>query len=123
MERSSYFIQVISPDDSWPSIYFQPDGLAQDHVEPTPERIIARRERQSFVRLPESGGILFTVRTSLTFLPELDLDELESVVEDIQSWPEDMANYKGRNFWGDAIVNYHKLRQREKRVVAEKGGC
>lgn len=112
MERSSYFIQVIQPDEQWTSILFQPDGLLEDHVTPTPELIIVRRERQTFTRLPRSGGILFTVKTTLTFLPELPLEELQNLVKETEKWPEEMAKYKGRPYWGQAVVNFCKERER-----------
>ncbi|EFR04001.1 hypothetical protein MGYG_07005 [Nannizzia gypsea CBS 118893] len=111
MERSSYFVQVIQPGERWESILFQPDGLLQDHTVPTPDRVLIRRERQTFSRLPETNGILFTVKTTVTFLEDLPLAELQLLAKDIESWPEDMAAYKGRSHWGETISNFCRAKE------------
>ncbi|KAM5454549.1 hypothetical protein McanCB56680_000632 [Microsporum canis] len=111
MERSSYFIQVIQPDEPWESILFQPEGLLQDHTKPTPERVLIRRERQTFSRLPVSNGILFTVKTTVSFLQDLPLAELQLLAKDFESWPEDMAAYKGRSHWGETILSFCQAKE------------
>lgn len=111
MERSSYFVQVIQPDEPWESIFFQPEGLLQDHTVPTPERVLIRRERQTFNRLPKTNGILFTVKTTVSFLEDLPLGELQLLAKDIESWPEDMAAYKGRSHWGETISNFCRAKE------------
>ncbi|WEW54779.1 hypothetical protein PRK78_000204 [Emydomyces testavorans] len=113
MERASYFIQVSHPGQPLPEILFQPEGIIHTSIEPQPEHIIIRKERQSFTRLPTSGGILFAVRTSLTYLPDLPLDELQNMVKEINSWPEEMARYKGREHWGPVVFQHCKQRERE----------
>lgn len=113
MERASYFIQVTHPDESLPSILFQPDGIVHRNLNPQPEHIIVRRERQLFTRLPRSGGIIFAVKTSLTPLPDLPHDDLANLVTEMQSWPEDIARYKGREHWGDTVVKFCRVQQDE----------
>ncbi|KAI1965400.1 hypothetical protein LOZ58_001247 [Ophidiomyces ophidiicola] len=111
MERASYFIQVSYPEQSLSQILFQPEGIVHKDVEPRPEHIIVRKERQTFRRLSKSGGILFGVKTSLTYLPDLPLDELQNMVKEINSWPEDMARYKGRDHWGHIVLGHCKRRE------------
>lgn len=113
MERASYFVQVTYPGEPMPSILFQPNGVVHENLHPRPEHIIVRKERQGFSRLPKSGAILFTVKTSLTPLPELPLDEMESLVTELQSWPEDTARYKGRDHWGDVVVALCQERKKQ----------
>ena len=113
MERASYFIQVTQPRESLSSILFQPEGVVHGNPNPRPEDIIVRRERQTFTRLPKSGGIIFGVKTSLTLLVELPDDELENLVVELQSWPEDTAQYKGRPHWESVVVEVCRQRQKE----------
>ncbi|OAL71957.1 hypothetical protein A7D00_3989 [Trichophyton violaceum] len=117
MERSSYFVQVIQSNEPWESIFFQPEGLLQDHTIPTPERVLIRRERQTFNRLPKTNGILFTVKTTVSFLEDLPLSELQLLAKDIESWPEDMAAYKGRSHWGETISNFCRVKEATYDVV------
>ena len=113
MERPSYFIQVTHPEEPMPSVLFQPNGVVHENLHPRPEHIIVRKERQGFNRLPKTGTILFTVKTTLTPLPELSLDELENLVTELQSWPEDTARYRGRDRWGDAAVDLWRERKEQ----------
>ncbi|KMU72154.1 hypothetical protein CISG_00463 [Coccidioides immitis RMSCC 3703] len=113
MERASYFIQVSRPGQQLPEILFQPDGVVHTDLEPQAEHLIIRKERQSFTRLPKSGALLFNVKTSLTYLPDLPLEELRNMVKEINSWPEDMAKYKGREHWGLVVHEHCKKRERD----------
>ncbi|OAX81480.1 hypothetical protein ACJ72_04185 [Emergomyces africanus] len=106
MERSSYFIQVTEAGESLSSILFQPVGLGHGHVEPRPGNILIRRERQTFRRLPKSKAIVFGVKTSLTRLEELSLEELSNLVIEIKSWPDAVGKYKGRDHWGSAVIGW-----------------
>ncbi|KAL1953031.1 hypothetical protein VTO42DRAFT_3759 [Malbranchea cinnamomea] len=113
MERASYFIRVTRPDESLSSILFWPDGVVHRNFNPRPQDIIVCRERQTFKRLPTPDGLLFAVKTSLTRLPELPYDELENLVTELLSWPEDIARYKGRDHWGDAVVEFCRMRREQ----------
>ncbi|PGH12036.1 hypothetical protein AJ79_04545 [Helicocarpus griseus UAMH5409] len=106
MERSSYFVQVTAPDEPMSSILFQPVGLSHEDIEPQPENILIRRERQTFRRLPKSGAIVFGVKTSLTPLQELPLEDLKNLVIEMRSWPDAVAKYKGRDHWEAVVVGY-----------------
>ncbi|EFW20916.1 hypothetical protein D8B26_002798 [Coccidioides posadasii str. Silveira] len=113
MERASYFIQVSRPGQQLPEILFQPDGVVHTDLEPQAEHLIIRKERQSFTQLPKSGAVLFNVKMSLTYLPDLPLEELRNMVKEINSWPEDMAKYKGREHWGLVVHEHCKKRERD----------
>jgi hypothetical protein len=110
MERSNYFVEVTTPGESLCSTLFRPISLSSKGFEPQPEHIIIRRERQTFRRLRKSGGILFTVKTTLTALDELPLDELQNLAKEIESWPEGIGRYKGRDGWGQMVLEFCRLR-------------
>ncbi|PGH07168.1 hypothetical protein GX51_01955 [Blastomyces parvus] len=116
MERSSYFIQVTKPGESLSSILFQPVGLGHRDVTPCSEDIIIRRERQTFRRLSKSGAIVFGVKTSLTRLQELPLEELRNLVTEIKSWPDAVGKYKGRDHWGSAVIEWMETREGAKQL-------
>ena len=75
-----------------------------------PSDIHVRRERQTFVRLPRTNAILFTVRTYMRPLTSLDDEELAAVVDIAGRWSDDLAVYKGRDEWWDTVVQYQKTR-------------
>jgi hypothetical protein len=67
-----------------------------------------RHERQTLTRMPKTGAILFTVRTYLTPLVDLQ-DEPDSVAEfmgAVRALPDDMAKYKGRPLWGEVAESW-----------------
>jgi hypothetical protein len=75
-----------------------------------PSDIQIRRERQTFTRLPISGAILFTVRTYMKPLTDLDDAEFAAFVDQAGRWPDDMAAYKGRSNWWDTVLQYQSQR-------------
>ena len=67
-----------------------------------------RSERQSLRRLPKSGGIVFTVRTYFEPITEIAKEpgvpgRLASAV---RSWGDDVKKYKGREKYGDVLLEY-----------------
>ena len=99
--RHNYFIQMND-------VLFQQEPFASELADSQLkiEDIRLRHERQTLRRLPKTGAILFTVRTYLTPLKDLE-DEPESVKEllgAIRALPEDMAIYKGCRLWESTIV-------------------
>jgi hypothetical protein len=68
--------------------------------------MFVRRERQTFRKLPKSGAILFAVKTALTPLQDLDQEERLNLAREIRSWPENIAAYKGRDFWGECVLDF-----------------
>lgn len=67
-----------------------------------------RTERQSLRRLPRSGGVVFTIRTYFHPITEVAKEpgvpgRLASAV---RSWGDDVARYKGRERYGDVLLEY-----------------
>jgi hypothetical protein len=109
MERTNLFIQT-TPD------LFQdaPEAASIEII--SPERLMVRRERQTFMRLANSGAVLFTVRTYVTPLVELGLEELKALKSQIMGWEEDIRVYKGWGIWGDPLLRWCG------EVIGGKGG-
>ncbi|KAL1880394.1 hypothetical protein Plec18167_003798 [Paecilomyces lecythidis] len=108
MERSNYFVELKGPNEGLYTTLFRPDGLSEASQNPRPCDIIIRRERQTFRKLPQSGALLFGVKTTLTPLDELPTEELHNLVREMGSWPEDVTNYKGKDVWGQSVLDFCK---------------
>ncbi|KAL5364956.1 hypothetical protein BJX96DRAFT_168709 [Aspergillus floccosus] len=121
MERSNYFVEVKRPDEDLFEILYRPTTLSEDNPNPSPEDIVIRRERQTFRRLPRTGAIVFGVKTFLTTLEELPMQELENLAKEIKSWPPYVGEYKGREVWGPKALEFcekkRQLQQQEKMEV------
>ncbi|KAJ5883484.1 uncharacterized protein N7473_010370 [Penicillium subrubescens] len=111
MERSNYFVEIKRPDENLIEILYRPKGLCEkDLSDPSPEEIIIRRERQTFRRMPKTGTILFGVKTYLTTLDQLPMQELENLAKEMRSWPEYVGEYKGKDVWGAKVLEFYKSR-------------
>jgi hypothetical protein len=101
MERHNLFIQT-TPD------LFQdcPEVLASPSGSLAPEDIRVRRERQTFTRLEGSGAVLFTVRTWMERLVEMEEGELEGLLWQVEGWGEEMGRYKRRGVWGSVVEGW-----------------
>lgn len=107
VERNPYFVQVANLETmDLADILCQVIPLPVDAIPTNPEHIILRRERQTFRRLPKTGAVIFSVKTWLQKLTELNEDQLRVFRKDVTSWSEDVALYKGRNGWGDCALKY-----------------
>ncbi|GLA48122.1 hypothetical protein AnigIFM63604_003216 [Aspergillus niger] len=106
MERSNYFVEVKRPDEDLFEILYRPTSLSEENPDPTPQDIVIRRERQTFRRLPRTGALVFGVKTILTTLDELPMQELQNLAKEIKSWPEYVGEYKGREVWGPKALEY-----------------
>lgn len=75
---------------------------------PTPDMIQLRTERQTLRRLPKSGAIIFTIRTYLTPIVELGKEPgiPGRLASALRSWPDDVADYKGRTRYFDVLAQY-----------------
>lgn len=131
--RNNYFLQV---DDelAWSSSIGSEDadGTTQSLGWNTAEKNKAiqhhyfRSERQSLRRLPRSGGVVFTIRTYFEPITKVATEagvpgRLASAV---RSWGNDVAQYKGRERYGDVLLEFldgEHRRQVEKGVVGEDG--
>lgn len=68
-----------------------------------------RVERQIFTKLPQSKGLVMIIRTYLTPIADIKAEgNGNELIHGIESLPDDLAFYKRRNEWGDAIVAYLK---------------
>ncbi|OCK76454.1 hypothetical protein K432DRAFT_306328 [Lepidopterella palustris CBS 459.81] len=109
MERSSFFVQVRPPGMNLADTLFVQEpkdffpGMIHNLL---PHNIIIRHERQTFRRLPKSGAVIFIVKTSITPLVHFPKEELAGLAAEIRSWPEDIAEYKGRGLWQRPVLGY-----------------
>lgn len=126
--RNNYFIQV---DDelAWShSIGDEDDNGTQATGWGTAEKNKAiehhyfRTERQSLRRLPRSGGVVFTIRTY--FEPIVKIAEEKGVAarlaSAVRSWGDDVARYKGRERYGDVLLEYLDGKAREQGEVSDE---
>ncbi|KAL4809212.1 hypothetical protein BDV18DRAFT_76935 [Aspergillus unguis] len=121
MERSNYFVEVKRPDENLFEILYRPTTLSEDNPDPSPQDLVIRRERQTFRRLPRTGTIVFGVKTFLTTLDELPMQELENFAREIKSWPERVGEYKGVETWGAKALEFcEKRRQQERNLDSGK---
>lgn len=68
-----------------------------------------RSERQALTKLPESGAIVFTIRTYIhpfTKFAEKYPEDGRRLAGALRGLPTDMANYKGAEKWGDSAKKY-----------------
>ena len=79
------------------------------------ERCFMRIERQTFSRLPESRGILFTIHTYRNPVSEVveDPDRLRRFTANVKGIPRPTREYKGMASFADALVDYLEARCRK----------
>jgi hypothetical protein len=110
MERSNYFVEMKRPDEDLFETLYRPTTLLEDNPNPSPEDIVIRRERQTFRRLPRTGTLVFGVKTFLTTLDELPMEELQNLAKEVKSWPDYVGEYKGREVWGAKALEFCEKR-------------
>ena len=113
MERSNYFVEVKRPDENLFEILYRPSSLSEPNPNPAPEDIVIRRERQTFRRLPRTGALVFGVKTVLTTLDELPMQELRNLAKEIRSWPDYVGAYKGAEAFGATALEFCERKTRE----------
>ncbi|KAI5363904.1 hypothetical protein Slin15195_G095590 [Septoria linicola] len=110
--RNNYFIQV-DEDLAWSySIGHEDSEVGHTWDAAEKDRAIEwhyfRSERQSLRRLPRSRGVVFTIRTY--FHPITEIVEEPYVpgrlASAIRSWGEDVSRYKGKERYGDVLLEY-----------------
>jgi hypothetical protein len=104
MERSTFFIQTVPKGQSLSKTLFV--QYPKEFFPLNAEKIMIRHERQTFRRLPASKAIVFTVKTTLTALEELSVDDLAGLRAEVLAWPEDVAEHKARDVWGGDLLAY-----------------
>ena len=50
--------------------------------------------------------MLFTVKTYLQALTEMHAEDLGDLAMEIRSWPTEVATYKGRDRWGNCVLQF-----------------
>lgn len=116
--RNTYFIQV-DEDIAWShSIGNEDDPVVSwDTAQKNKaiEHHHLRAERQTLRRLPKSGAIIFVVRTY--FHPITEVAEEDYVpgrlASAIRSWGDDVAHYKGRERYGEVLLEYLDRKHQE----------
>jgi len=68
-----------------------------------PSELLVRTETQMYARLPKSGAVIVTTRTSTETLSEMKdrmtMREKEAFLKEIGQWGEEEARAKGRDLW------------------------
>ena len=109
--RNNYFIQV---DDSLAWSWSIGSEDARDISWGTAEKDRAvehhmfRSERQTLRRLPRTGAVVFTIRTYFHPITEIAKEDYVPgrLASAIRSWGEDVSRYKGREKYGDVLLEY-----------------
>lgn len=109
--RNNYFIQV---DDNlaWSGSIGDEDSPSVSWNTAEKNKAVAhhyfRSERQSLRRLPKTGAVVFTIRTY--FEPVTGVAEEDYVpgrlASAVRSWGPDVERYKGREKYGDVLLEY-----------------
>jgi len=120
VQRNNYFIQV---DDQlpWSTSIGSEDGEHGSLGWYSAEKNRAikhhmfRSERQTLRRLPRSGGVVFTIRTYFHPITEI-CDEPYvpgRLASAVRSWGPDVSKYKGKEMYGDVLLEYLDKRHQE----------
>jgi hypothetical protein len=99
MERYNLFIQ------STTDLFVDCPEVERTASEPqlTPDELWVRRERQTFRRLERSGAVLFTVRTYMQRLVDVEGEQACALRSQVAGWEDDIRAYKGEAVWGGAF--------------------
>jgi len=118
ISRHNFFIQTND-------VLFQQEPFLSELPEPPKiEEIRLRHERQTLRRLPKTRAILFTVRTYITPITDLQ-GEPESVREllgAIRAMPPEIAKYKARQVWGSVVEGWCEQVLKEANSDAQDNG-
>lgn len=71
-----------------------------------PQHIVVRREHQAFRRLPKCSAVVFSTRTEVKKLMDLDERERKELAVEIRSWDRDVATRKGVELWQKAVLGW-----------------
>lgn len=108
-ERLSVFPQADQPDKTLGELLYARDGK---HFYPASlrpmrvEHMIFRRERQCFRRLEGVNGVLFSVRTYVSYLDGMDASEVCELTRQVLMLPEYHAAYKQLDIWYTCLRDY-----------------
>lgn len=105
MERTNLFIQAD------PYLFSDAPEISTGHEKRTiPKDLQVRRERQTFTRLEKTGAVLFTVRTYMQPLEDLEDEEAVALIHQVRGWEEEIRVYKGWDVWGGAFEEWCEKR-------------
>ncbi|KAK2786635.1 hypothetical protein FQN53_006339 [Emmonsiellopsis sp. PD_33] len=127
--RNNYFIQV---DDELPWSHSIGDEDSDSVSWSTAQKNKAiehhyfRSERQSLRRLPRSGAVVFTIRTYFEPITEIVKEPgvPGRLASAIRSWGDDVARYKGRERYGEVLLEFLDGKHREqveRGIISEEG--
>ncbi len=91
---------------------FQPGGHGQTDAAPVdPEDLYLRVERQTLRRLPETGAILFTIRTYVRPLPDgvTAKHDRERLADALEAMPDDVRTYKSLVAVADRTIAWLRI--------------
>lgn len=119
--RNNYFLQV---DDSlaWSWSIGSEDAPSVSWSTAEKNRAVQhhmfRSERQSLRRLPKTGAVVFTIRTYFHPVTEIAQEDYVPgrLASAVRSWDDKVANYKGRQKYGDVLLEYLD-KEHEKQVA------
>jgi hypothetical protein len=76
------------------------------------EKLWLRVERQTLRRLPQSGAVLFTIRTHVTPLRDAicDFESAEDLALAVRTMPDDVARYRGMRPFRGALLEWLEVR-------------
>lgn len=109
--RNNYFIQV-DDDLAWSSSIGSEDSEEVSWNTAEKNKAIGnhffRSERQSLRRLPRSGAVVFTIRTYFEPVTEIVKEAYVPgrLASAIRSWGDDVSRYKGKEKYGDVLLEY-----------------
>lgn len=109
--RNNYFIQV-DGHLPWSRSIGDEDAVSVSWNTAEKNKAIEshffRSERQSLRRLPRSGGVVFTIRTYFEPITGIVHEDYVPgrLASAIRSWGDDVAVYKGRERYGEVLLEY-----------------
>jgi alpha-1,2-mannosyltransferase len=120
--RNNYFIQVDS-DLAWSHSIGSEDSDTVSWNTAQKNKAIEhhyfRSERQSLRRLPRSGAVVFTIRTYFEPITEIVKEPYVPgrLASAIRSWGDDVSLYKGRERYGEVLLEYLDRNHQEQLVA------
>jgi hypothetical protein len=106
-ERLAVFLQADRPNTTLDDLLFAQDSanfFPTGRVEI--DELLLRRERQCFRRIEKKNGAVFSVRTYVVPLKNMESSEVMEFARQAQGLMESHADYKQRQIWYPCVQNY-----------------
>jgi hypothetical protein len=112
MERHAFFVQfgdALFQSSSLASTSTTTSSPSTTSPSLAATTVHIRRERQTFVPLAQTSAAtgrktgLFSVRTYLVPITDLETTEIEALLRNARGWSDDEAAFKGRESWIGAV--------------------